>query len=82
LYPTTDDVISIGQPGTNRWHGGYFGTLGLTHNDSTLLHTTVALADGSSSNSATLTNAPAAGNPSKWVKIDDDGTTRWIPTWT
>ena len=29
----------------------------------------------------TLTNAPAAGNPTKWIAIDDNGTTRYIPAW-
>jgi hypothetical protein len=26
-------------------------------------------------------NAPAAGNPTKWIPIDDNGTTRYIPAW-
>jgi hypothetical protein len=29
----------------------------------------------------TLTNAPAAGNPTKWITINDNGTLRRIPTW-
>jgi hypothetical protein len=29
----------------------------------------------------TLTNAPFAGNPTKWVQINDNGTTRSIPSW-
>ena len=29
----------------------------------------------------TLTNAPAVGNPTKWIGINDNGTTRYIPTW-
>ena len=29
----------------------------------------------------TLTNAPTAGNPTKWIPIDDNGTTRHIPAW-
>jgi hypothetical protein len=28
-----------------------------------------------------LTNAPAAGNPTKWILIDDDGTLRKMPAW-
>jgi hypothetical protein len=30
---------------------------------------------------ATMTNAPVAGNPVKWITIDDNGTPRRIPTW-
>lgn len=29
----------------------------------------------------TLLNAPAAGNPTKWIPIDDNGTIRNIPAW-
>jgi hypothetical protein len=29
----------------------------------------------------TLANAPAAGDPTKWIPIDDNGTTRYIPAW-
>jgi hypothetical protein len=28
-----------------------------------------------------VTNAPAAGNPTKWIAIDDNGTSRKIPAW-
>lgn len=30
---------------------------------------------------ATLTNAPVAGNPTKWIQIDDGGVTRNLPVW-
>lgn len=43
--------------------------------------TTGTLADGAAANTGTLTNSPAAGNPTKWVAIDDNGTTRHIPAW-
>lgn len=37
--------------------------------------------DGAGVSVGTLTNAPAAGNPTKWIAIDDNGTTRKIPAW-
>lgn len=37
--------------------------------------------DGAGSSAGTLTNAPAVGNPTKWIPIDDNGTTRYIPAW-
>jgi hypothetical protein len=49
--------------------------------DTVLLHTGTALADGSAAALGTLTNAPAAGNPSKWIPVDDNGTTRYLPAW-
>lgn len=53
----------------------------LKHADSTLLHTSVALTNGAGAATATLTNAPAATNPTKWIPVDDNGTTRYIPAW-
>lgn len=37
--------------------------------------------DGSAANAGTLTNAPLAGDPTKWIPIIDNGTTRYIPAW-
>tara|TARA_R110000868_G_scaffold401148_2_gene676473 strand:+ start:1879 stop:2739 length:861 start_codon:yes stop_codon:yes gene_type:complete len=45
-------------------------------------HTTSsALTDGAGIGAGTLLNAPAAGNPTKWIGINDNGTTRYIPAW-
>lgn len=56
-------------------------TAQLKNNQTILLETTAALTDGAAAAAGTLLNAPAAGNPTKWVAIDDNGTTRYIPTW-
>jgi hypothetical protein len=37
--------------------------------------------DGAGASAGTMTNAPTAGNPTKWIPIDDNGTTRYIPAW-
>lgn len=47
----------------------------------TLIATSVTLSNGAAAALGTLTNAPSAGNPTKWVAIDDNGTPRYIPTW-
>jgi hypothetical protein len=45
-------------------------------------HTTnTALTNGAGAAAGTLLNAPAAGNPTKWIGINDNGTTRYIPAW-
>ena len=45
-------------------------------------HTTnTALTNGAAASAGTLLNAPAAGNPTKWIGINDNGTTRYIPAW-
>ena len=53
----------------------------LTLNSATLLATNTTLTNGAGSSTGTLTNAPAAGNPTKWIAINDNGTTRYIPAW-
>ena len=50
-----------------------------------LLTTNTALTDQSSGNTASLgvvSNAPVPGDPTKWIAINDNGTTRYIPTWS
>jgi hypothetical protein len=47
-----------------------------------LLTTNSSLTNGSGSSVGTLTNAPDTGNPTKWIAINDNGTERYIPTWT
>jgi hypothetical protein len=39
------------------------------------------IASGAGAAAGTLTNAPTAGNPTKWIPIYDAGTTRYIPAW-
>ena len=46
-----------------------------------LIATSSALTTGAGASVGTLTNAPSAGNPTKWIKINDNGTIRSIPAW-
>jgi hypothetical protein len=46
-----------------------------------ILRTITAVTSGAGSSTGTLTNAPAAGNPTKWIPFNDAGTTRYIPAW-
>lgn len=52
----------------------------LTNAQNTLKNS-VTLNNGAGALVGTLTNAPATGNPTKWIPIDDNGTTRYIPAW-
>ncbi len=45
------------------------------------LTTNTALTDGAGAGAGTIMNAPSAGNPTKWIGINDNGTTRYIPAW-
>ncbi len=42
---------------------------------------TVTATNGAGAATGTLTNAPVAGNPTKWVPYNDNGTTRYQPMW-
>lgn len=54
---------------------------GITHGGTTLLTTSVNLTNGAGANTGTLTNSPTTGNPTKWIPINDNGTTRYVPAW-
>lgn len=50
--------------------------------NSAFLHkSSITLTNGAAALTATLTNSPVTGNPTKWVPIDDNGTTRYVPCW-
>lgn len=52
-----------------------------TADNTAILHATVNMLNGAAAAAGTLNNAPAAGNPTKWIPFDDNGTTRYIPSW-
>jgi hypothetical protein len=52
-----------------------------TADGSFLLRTGATLANGAGAALGTLLNAPAIGNPTKWVPLDDNGVTRFLPAW-
>lgn len=64
----------------NTTGGTFAGTL-TTLGGATLHTTSSALTDGAGVGAGTLLTAPAAGNPTKWIGINDNGTTRYIPAW-
>lgn len=51
------------------------------NNATFLIRTKTSFTNGAAASVGSLTNAPAAGNPTKWIAIDDNGTTRQIPAW-
>lgn len=53
----------------------------ITNNAAAAFSTNTTLTDFAAAQLGTLTNAPTAGNPSKWIAIDDNGTQRLIPSW-
>lgn len=57
-----------------------YATIGVA-GGATLLGAGASLTNYAGSSTGTLTNAPAAGNPTKWIAINDAGTIRYLPTW-
>ncbi len=53
----------------------------ITNNATAFLVSGVALTNSAAAQVATITNAPTAGNPTKWIAINDNGTTRYFPVW-
>ena len=85
---TADTGVSLTQSSTNGPYpflfvgaSTYTFDAGITFASASLPATTTTFTDGAAAAVGTLTNAPAAGNPTKWIPIDDNGTTRYIPAW-
>jgi len=88
---STDTGLARNAAGVVEVNNGTSGTLrdikvrDIISNDATFIHkTSAALTDGAGTGSGvTFTNAPGSsgstGNPTKWIAIDDNGTTRYIP---
>jgi len=71
--------VGTGSPGS--FAGGLKLTNLTINRAATFLSTSLALTNGAGASAGTITNAPAVGNPTKWIGIDDNGTTRYIPAW-
>lgn len=52
-----------------------------TNSATQILGTKTTITGGSTGNVPTLTSGPVTGNPTKWLPYDDNGTTRYIPSW-
>jgi len=88
---STDTGLARNGAGVVEVNNGTAGTFrdikvrDIISNDATFIHkTSAALTDGAGTGSGvTFTNAPGSsgstGNPTKWIAIDDNGTTRYIP---
>lgn len=53
----------------------------ITVNSAVMLQTKTSFTNGAAAAAGTITNAPTAGNPTKWIPVNDNGTTRYLPAW-
>lgn len=82
-FGTTRDVnLYRSAANTLKTDDAFVATGGLTTGiASALVRSNIAMNNGAGAGAGTLTNAPAAGDPTKWIPIDDNGTTRYVPAW-
>ena len=73
--------VSLKSSGNSSLPGNLDISGALTVSSSTLIRSRTTLSNGAGAAAGTLTNAPVAGNPTKWIPINDNGTTRYIPAW-
>lgn len=52
-----------------------------TNSATFMIRTRTAYTNGAGASGGTLLNSPAVGNPTKWIPVDDNGTTRYVPAW-
>lgn len=64
-----------------RSSGGVVTTLGLAAAGQLATSTGTAYTNNAGAQAATIANGPTAGNPTKWIPINDNGTIRNIPAW-
>lgn len=81
LSRISSGLIGIGTGSQGSFAGGLKLTSLTLASATPLLATSVSLTDGSGAQVATMTNGPTAGNPTKWFAINDNGTTRFVPSW-
>jgi hypothetical protein len=80
LHANTVDTMTVANQANNAF--GTVDCLDIKTENATFVHRTgVALTNNAAGNLGTLNNSPTAGNPTKWIAIDDNGTTRFIPAW-
>jgi hypothetical protein len=60
------------------WRDGWFNNVRVTANNG-LIFTNQTTGAGSATGS--LTNAPVAGNPAFWLRVQINGVNRFIPAW-
>ena len=86
-----DNAAYVNSPGTGALsvmvnsgasEAARFTTNGLeVLNAARLLTCRTAMTNNAGASTATLTNSPVVGNPTKWIAFNDAGTTRYIPVW-
>lgn len=57
------------------------GTLIVAGGSTAVLKSTNTVTSGAGAQIGSLSNCPVSGNPTSWIPFNDNGTTRYIPSW-
>lgn len=79
LYPGVDGNAQLGLA-ANRFSNIFTNAITL-NSTGPIITTQQALTNNAAAQIATMTNGPTAGNPTKWIAINDNGTVRNFPVW-
>jgi hypothetical protein len=84
----SDAAPALSQAIVPTWTGAHTFTPGTVHTGgitvgtaAQMLTSNTAFTNGAAAQVGTLLNAPAAGNPTKWIGVNDNGTLRYVPAW-
>lgn len=53
----------------------------ITDDSTNLIASSSTITNGAGVAAGTLNNSPTAGNPTKWMPVNDNGTIRYVPGW-
>lgn len=81
ILPNTSASIDVGGSGTT-FRNAFFSGVVTTGTAGSIGASSVTLTNAAGVAAGTITNAPTAGNPTKWIQYNDNGTTLKIPAWT
>ncbi|MGH9202183.1 MAG: hypothetical protein ACRD2A_13220 [Vicinamibacterales bacterium] len=77
VRPMSDGACDFGLS-ANRWANGWFTNVRITADNGAIFTNQT---DAAGVAVGTLTNAPSAGNPTFWLRIQINGANRFIPAW-
>lgn len=81
LSSISDNAILIFKVSAGKWKALNALAVALTNTTGRLMDSNTALSSNPGILAGTLLNCPKLGNPTKWVPVDDNGTTRYVPMW-
>ena len=81
IPPLAVGSIAVQDAGNVSITGGSVAVNTLSNSETRLMSSATTLTNYAGASVGTLNNAPAVGDPVKWIRINDNGVNRHIPTW-